>query len=420
MAAHFDYKKRILSTFLPSDAQSQIVLVTGARQTGKTTISKVQYPNLRYINLDAIENREKLKSIHTAQWGQQIGAAIIDEAQKEPSVFEKMKFAYDEGSLSFSVLLGSSQILLMKQIRESLAGRVSIYELFPFMMSELFTNHHFPLALPLFDYLLQTKELNETLHNIAAVLFDEDEAQRKAAQAHLLTWGGMPSLLTLTDEQRFKWIQDYEYTYLERDLADLARISDLQPFRIFQKLSAMRAAQLLNYSELARDAGISADTAKRYLEYLKLSYQVELLQPYYKNLTSSVVKSPKIYWIDIGIWRSLSGFSGAMSGQLYENMVVSECIKWIKTANRRAELYFYRTRSGSELDLIIQTPHGIIALEIKSRADIIHKDYKNMLEVAKKLETEWLGGLIVYNGNVIKKVAEPSIWAIPSWRLFTP
>lgn len=155
-------------------------------------------------------------------------------------------------------------------------------------------------------------------------------------------------------------MQDYEYTYLERDLSYLARLDDLEPFTKFQRLSALRSGRLLNYSELARDASVSVDTARRYLEYLRLSYQVMLLQPYYKNIISSVIKTPKLYWLDVGLLRRLGGQRGEFSGEIYETMVVNEIFKWIKTAQRDVELFFYRTRSGLELDLLLSTEKGFI------------------------------------------------------------
>ncbi|RMG71223.1 MAG: DUF4143 domain-containing protein, partial [Nitrospirae bacterium] len=217
----------------------------------------------------------------------------------------------------------------------------------------------------------------------------------------------------------WKWLRDYGYTYLERDLSDLARLDDLTPFREFQKLTALRSARLLNYSELARDTGISVDTARRYLQYLKISYQVILLKPYYKNITSTVIKSPKLYWIDVGLLRQLSGYRDTISGEIYETMVVGEIVKWIKTTQKDVETYFYRTRSGLELDIILQRGNSIIGMEVKARKNLASGDIRAMKEIAKRIGKEWLGGIVIYRGDEIRKLAEPSIWAVPSYRLFT-
>jgi predicted AAA+ superfamily ATPase len=413
------FKYRHIYRQLPDASKRSIVLLTGARQTGKTTISQHRYPQLPYYNFDAIEIRDKVNLISSMQWAQTLGAAIIDEVQKSPQVLEKIKYAFDAQELNFSVLLGSSQILLLRNISESLAGRVSIYELFPLTLSEVYAKPNRALQVPLLDEILHAEDIANCLQHVPSVLLGKQEAEKKQAQTYMLAWGGMPALLHLPEEERQKWLRDYEYTYLERDLADLARLSDLQPFRTFQKLTAMRSAQLLNYSQIARDAGVSADTARRYIEYLKISYQVFLLPPYYQNASSHLIKTPKIYWIDIGILRQLMGFYGQLSGAIFECMVVTEIYKWIKTRQSAAECYFYRTHSGTELDLLIKTQHGLIGVEIKYRDKIYPKDTRAMKVIAKELDQPWLGGLVIYNGDVLEKIAEPNIWAMPAWRLLT-
>ncbi len=412
-------KNRFLTKYLPNSDRRSLVLLTGARQTGKTTLSQIKYPQLRYINLDAPENREVLRNISTPSWSKAVGNAVIDEAQKEPAVFEKVKYAYDERGISFCLLLGSSQILLLKKARESLAGRVAIYELWPLMMNELFQDQNGSgMRIPLVDRLFSGEDLYTILADLPSVLLDKEEDRSRETEKYLLNWGGMPALLPLSDQERWKWLKDYEYTYLERDLSDLVRLDDLQPFTKFKRLSSLRSGKLLNYSELARDASVSVDTARRYLEYLRLSYQVILLQPYKKNLTSSVIKTPKLYWLDIGLLRQLSGQRGELIGEVYETMVVNELFKWIKTAQKNTEIYFYRTRAGLELDILLETEKGFLGMEIKSRKVSAATDTQPMKEVAKALGNDWRGGLVVYQGNEIKKIAEPNIWAVPSRRLF--
>lgn len=394
--------------------------MTGARQTGKTTLIRYAYPELNYINLDSPENRSAVNNTGSADWAQDIGAAVLDEAQKVPSIFEKVKYAYDAGALKFSVLLGSAQIMLLHQVRESLAGRVFLYELWPLMACELLTPAGIPApAAPLLEDLLTADSVETVLGSKPEILLAEEEAPRIKAENYLLRWGGMPELLHLEDEDKKQWLRSYEYTYLERDLADLARLKDLEPFRKLQKLAALRAARLLNYSELAKDAGISVDSARRYLEYLALSYQVVLLQPYHENLTSQVVKSPKLYFVDVGILRRLAGSSGEASGEVYENYAVAEIFKWIRTAQKDVEIYFYRTRSGLELDLLLKTEKGFIGIEIKSSRRLSSIDYRPMLALAARLGNKWLGGICLYRGQKLYKLADPGIWAVPSYRLFT-
>lgn len=422
-------KYRFLMRRLPDPSRKRLVILTGARQTGKTTLVKSAYTDLRYINLDAPENRDAVRSISSMSWARDVGIAVLDEAQKEPTVFEKVKYAYDDDAISFSVLLGSSQILLLKKIRETLAGRVSLFELWPLMMCEL---REMPSGVaradgnaslflpspPLLDRFFTEEPLKDILESVPGILLDREDETARRAEAYLLQWGGMPALLSLTDDERYRWLKDYGFTYLERDLSDLARLDDLSPFRKFQRLAALRSASLLNYSELARDAAVSVDTARRYLEYLRLSYQTVLLPPYHTNLTSIVVKTPKLYWLDIGILRMLSGITGILTGEIYETMVVGELMKWIKTAGKNGELYFYRTRSGLEVDILMDTPAGVVGMEIKARSVIAPKDITALKEIARSLEDRWRGGLVIYPGDAIKPLADPQIWAVPSRRLF--
>lgn len=411
--------KRVLQNYLPKSTTRRVVLLTGARQTGKTTLSKYTYPDLRYINLDAPENRDALSAIPTSSWGRDVGNAVIDEAQKSPVVFEKVKYAFDAGNVSFCVLTGSSQILLLKKFRETLAGRVSLFELWPLMACELFHGGGGgEMPPPMVDKLFTDKPVDAIFGSVPGICLDDPDSRQRAAETHLLRWGGMPALLHQPEEERWKWLRDYEYTYLERDLSDLARLDDLEPFRKFQRLSALRSGKLLQYSELARDAGVSVDTARRYLEYLRISYQSVLLQPYHRSITSSVIKTPKMYWVDMGILRQLTGFRGEPTGDLYETFVVGELFKWMKTVQRADALYFYRTRSGLEVDLLLETNQGIIGMEIKSREKVAPSDTRPLRDVAAGLGSEWRGGIVIYRGHEIRKIAEPSIWAVPSRRLF--
>lgn len=419
--AELPHKYRYLSSFLPAPPSKRIVVLTGARQTGKTTLCRHIYKGLNYINLDAPENRDTLRELSTAAWSQTVGDAVIDEAQKEPAVFEKVKYGFDGGGVTFTVLTGSSQILLLKKIRESLAGRAFFYELLPLMQCELAT----PSDLlnpppPLLDMFFSPKTVGSILSRLPGSLLDSDDYPHRQAEAHMLNWGGMPALLSLSEADRWQWLKNYGYTYLERDLGDLARLDDLMPFRKFQKITALRSGMLLNYSDLARDTGVSVDTARRYLEYLRISYQAVLLQPYYRNLTSAMVKTPKLYWIDPGIWRQLTGFKGEVTGQLYETMVTCEIIKWMRTRQHDAELFFYRTRSGMEVDLLIETSAGLIGIEIKSRQTVAEKDTRPLRALAEKLGKSWRGGLVVYRGSKIFQIDTADIWAVPSRRLFQP
>lgn len=397
-----------------------MVVLTGARQTGKTTLARTTYGDrLRYLNFDDLSLRTDVEEIRTAEWAKAIGPAILDEAQKAPSVFEKVKYAYDEGSLDFSVLLGSSRILLLDQVRESLAGRAFLYDLWPLMLSEIAAEPGASLQRPLLGRILEAGSTSALADEPARLLGAEEE-RRQSAFEHLQHWGGMPELLRLGDDDRRMWFRSFQQTYLERDLVDLVRLADLQPFRKLQRLAMLRSGELVNYASLAQDAQIAASTARRYLEYLHLTYQVVLLQPYHENLTSQVVKSPKLYWTDLGLLRGGTERWGKLDGPQFETLVVTECKKWISTAFEPAKLFYYRTRSGQEVDLLLELPSGILGIEIKNRDTTARKDLRAQRAIAEALGDRWLGGLVVYRGRSLREIDQNfGIWEMPVHRLFT-
>jgi predicted AAA+ superfamily ATPase len=225
--------------------------------------------------------------------------------------------------------------LLLKNIRETLAGRAFLFELWPLLQSELHPacTNRAPLA-PLLDKIIVQPDLSNVLTQTAPVLFGTKEIDSIETENHLLQWGGMPGLLSLPEQQRWKWLKDYCYLYLERDLGDI-------------------------------------------------------------------------------------GFKEGVNGELYETMIVSEIYKWVKTSQLQIGLYFYRTQSGMELDLLLTTDTGVIGMEIKSRETVVKKDWRNMTRIADMLAGEWKGGIVVYRGNQIDLLdADLNIWAVPSRRLF--
>lgn len=401
------------------NARQSIRVVVGARQVGKSTLSKMVGAHLKYFNLDAPEIRDALSAIPASLWARDVGPAILDECQKLPSVFEKVKYAWDENKIQDSVLTGSSQLLLLQRVRESLAGRISLHECWPLMLSELAVETYGDQpSVPLLHSLLCSEgALDSILEQQRSRYIGVEESVRIVAEDYLLRWGGMPALVHLNEAHREDWLRDYISTFLERDLADLARLNDLEPFRKFQRLCALRSGGILSYSELARDCGVSVDTARRWLEYLRISFQTILLQPYTKNLTSRVVKSPKLFWCDMGLQRRLCGRSEMVTGEVFESYVISEIHKWIRSMHVDANLLYYRTISGMEVDLIMETPKGVIGCEIKSRDTVNTHDARQLMKIAEALGSQWRGGIVIYRGKTLQRLCEPNIWAIPSHRL---
>jgi len=169
-------------------------------------MARQTYPELRYINFDAPENRDFAKTLRAMSWGKTLGAAVLDEAQKAPVVFDKVKYSFDEGGINFTVLLGSSQILLLKRIRETLAGRAFFYELFPLMLSEIAAVTE-PSKPPLIAELIAATDPHQLLEDLPAMRLPQEEEATLTALNYMLTWGGMPALLTLDDNDRRQWLQ---------------------------------------------------------------------------------------------------------------------------------------------------------------------------------------------------------------------
>lgn len=407
--------QRALAKRMPAKDQRALVLLTGARQTGKTTLARHIYPELRHLNLDAIETRDQLRQVSTFAWARTVGPAVIDEAQKAPELFEKIKFAYDEGRLQFTALLGSAQILLLRKVRETLAGRLLLRELWPLMPSEIRQTRQGGGQAPLLERLLSASDPQALLESEPEILVGEENELRRELEEYLLQWGGMPALMTLTAEQRRDWLAGYEVTYLERDLADLSRLNDLLPFRKCQRLAALHTAQLLNYSELARDAGVSVETARRYLEYLRVSYQAWFLEPYAGNLRKRLVKTPKLYWVDLGVWRHLTGRWGPVDGFAFETYVVTEVMKLLSACGGTARLSFFRTLAGLEADLIIEGEHGVIGAEVRLAERVASSDGAALRRASADIGPRWRLGLVIYRGSRLFRLSD-GIWAVPSTR----
>jgi len=406
--------ERDLGALLPKPDSRFLVLLTGARQTGKTTLLKRAYPGLAYFNLDAIETREWLARQTSFAWASSPGPAILDEVQKEAGLIDKVKFAWDEGSLACTVMTGSSQILLLRHVRETLAGRVRLLELFPLGVGERAG------VSPSTTLFAAVASGFSAFSELAVEFRPELSTAMVDAENEAYSWGGMPSLIGMGEADRKLWLADYRSTFLQRDLADLARINDLLPFSTFQRLVALRVGGLVNYADLARDSGLSADTARRYLEYLRISYQAELLQPWFANPARRLVKSPKVIVLDMGLLRSATATWDLDSGGYFENFLVAEMLKALRTAKSGTLASFWRTAGGAEVDLVLETPRGVLGIEIKNRREAIAGDARHLRALAEDMGERWSGGLVLYRGSILRKLGEPNIWALPSWRLWAP
>jgi len=401
------------------EAPRRLVVLTGARQVGKTTLAKIIYAGrYKYFNLDSVGERLRLEKVPAEAWDKVVGEAVFDEIQKVPSLFEKIKWAYDERKIDFSVLLGSSRILLLDKVRESLAGRVFLYELWPLTVGELAPFYGAPFSKRPFLASLVSKpqESIPLLATLSSGIVGEEIGKLKATMEHILQFGGLPALLEYPPEERFAWLEAYQSTYLERDLADLARLRDLEPFHICHRLAALRAARILSYSELARDAGLPVSTVRRYLHYLDLSYQIYRLPAWTGNPSVRLIKSPKLIWFDSGMQRVLSGQINGLTGEQYENTLIGQILGTLWGLGVKSSASYLRTAGGLEIDLLVETQRWILAFEFKSREKAYSKDARPIERAERILGPKLFGGFVVYRGEDVGQLSE-KVWAIPDWLL---
>jgi predicted AAA+ superfamily ATPase len=411
---------RYLTARLPTPSgPRRLAVLTGARQVGKTTLARHLYGgDLRYLNLDSPGERERVSGVPAEGWAKVVGPAVLDEVQKAPAILEKLKWAYDEGQLDFSVLLGSSRILLLDRVRESLAGRVFLYEMWPLTIGELSPVYGGELPREPWILRLATSSdgLREMLEPVMQGVVGPEVGAAQAATHHLLEWGGLPPLLQYPPEERLAWLDAYQATYLERDLLDLAQLRNLDAFTACHRLAALRAGRILSFSELARDAALPVSTARRYLRYLELSYQTFRLNAWAKGAGTRWIKAPKLIWFDSGVQRTLSGQVAGLSGEQYESAMTAQVLITLWSLGTRFTPSYLRTAGGLEIDLLLERQDRILALEIKARSTVSGRDATAFGRVRHHLGDRLAGGLVVYRGQQVVELGD-GVFAIPDWLL---
>ena len=348
--------------------QYPFVTVTGPRQSGKTTLCRTTFPDLRYVNMEAPDNREFAETDPRGFLAQFDNGAILDEIQRVPMLFSYLQVLGDElGRNGLFVLTGSAQFQLMEAITQSLAGRTALLQLLPLSLSER-------------KRAGASVDLNEILHT--------------GFYPRILDQGLDPVLAH----------GDYFETYVERDVRLVSEIRNLSSFRRFVRLCAGRVGQLVNLVSMGSDAGVSHTTAKQWLSVLETSYIVFQLQPYHANIRKRLIKSPKLYFYDVGLASYLLGIqrpsqiaTHPLRGFLFENMVISEILKHRFNLSRRADLTFYRDSQGLECDVLYQTGNGLAAIEIKAGATVA-SDYFGPLNRVAKLIDDVAWKAVVFGG----------------------
>ena len=383
--------RQISAELLQAAAEYPVISVFGPRQSGKTTLVRMTFPEKPYFSLEDPDLRLAAETDPRGFLRQMKGGAILDEVQRVPSLLSYLQGIVDDSRQPGRfILTGSHQPQLHGAISQTLAGRTALLSLWPFSLREL---RHYGRDLDPFD---------------------------------LIVRGCFPRLHEEDLEGR-RFFNGYLQTYVERDVRALIQLRDLTQFQNFLTLLAGRVGQIVNYSSLANDVGVSSTTIKHWLGVLEASYVVFKLKPFSTNLRKRVVKSPKVYFTDTGLAAYLLGihtgaqaFRDPLRGGLYENLVIADIVKGALNRGIRPELYFYRDTHGNEVDLIIREEGDLIPIEIKSAETYSSNFVKGLTRFRALSLPRTRPGFVLHAGErthlvhgvrILNPLAEQDIWA---------
>jgi predicted AAA+ superfamily ATPase len=346
--------KRTLSNKLASLAQQfPVVSIIGPRQSGKTTLAKALFSGHAYISLEDPNEREFAVTDPKGFLRRFSGGVILDEIQRAPALLSYIQGIVDsEDRPGQFILTGSQQFHVMEKVTQTLAGRTALVNLLPFSLDELLCRTS-----------TDPWRLDEMPPQTVQPSFTLEEIIFKGLYPRIHDKGLEPH----------DWLSAYYRTYVERDVRDLANIGNLETFQRFVRLCAGRSGQLLNLSSLALDAGISHTTARNWISILQAGFIIHLLPPHFANFSKRIVKTPKLYFLDTGllcyllrIRESEELVTHAMKGHIFETFVLTELYKAFAHRGETPPLYFWRDKTGHEVDVVIDTGSRLIPIEIKS------------------------------------------------------
>ena len=369
-----------------------VLVLTGPRQSGKTTLAKSVFSDKTYISLENPDERAFALQDPKRFLQRFPQGAVLDEVQRCPELLSWLQAWVDErGIMGDFVLTGSSQFDLMVGVTQTLAGRVGRVELLPLCADEMATSQKAPA------------DLNTALfQGCYPALYDRDVSPPD-------------------------WFANYISTYIERDVRQLVAVRNLTQFQTFVKMCAARSGQLLNLTSLGADCGISSVTAKQWLSVLEASYIVSLLQPHHRNFGKRLVKAPKLYFCDVGLAAWLLGIRDATSldthaarGALFETYVVSELMKQRLNAGQPRDLYFWRDSAGNEVDVVIESAQGLQAIEIKSGSTFASDWTDGLKKWQKFAGDESIQPSLAYGGTDSHEREGVQVWGWPALGKLSP
>lgn len=364
----------------------KVLYLGGPRQVGKTTLLSrlAQRLKIHYVSLDNLSARELARRDPDLFLQKYPAPLFIDEVQYAPDLFSSIKLRVDATERNGQYwLTGSQQFSIMKNLKESLAGRVGILSLLGFSMSEekKIIKCKLPFLPTRSPRFYERSDLRSVFHRIFRGFF--------------------PSLTKRNAPEIERFFNSYVQTYLDRDLRDIFNVSHLSTFHVFLQLCAARTGQILNYSTLARDAGVSVHAAREWIHILETSMQIYLLRPYYRNVSKRIIKSPKLYFLDTGLaafltkWKSPDSLmSGAMAGAFFETYVVGEIIKSYLYRGEEPPLYYFRDKEHHEVDILIERNNVIYPIEIKMSSRVNESEINNIMYLRKKIPNVEKGAVI--------------------------
>ena len=381
------------------------VVVTGARQTGKSTLVQKLAPGSRaYFSLDDLDVVDTARRDPDALVGGS-SPVTLDEVQREPDLLHAVKRAIDTRRKSGQFLLtGSANLLLMRRVSESLAGRASYLTLWPMTRRE----QRGLGRCGLWDELIETPD--EDWLDMLASRSGEPEDWRQLARR-----GGYPTpaVHMRKDDERAIWFDGYVRTYLERDLQELSAVAALPDFRRLMRAACFRLGQMLNQTELGRDIALPQPTVRRYLNLLETSYQLVRLPAFAVNRTKRLIKTPKLYWGDTGIALHLAEGSEP-GGPHLENLILTDLVAWRDSRLERCELFYWRSTIGEEVDFVIETGGRVLPIEVKASARPRLSDARHLLTFRAEYGRKARAGLLLHTGKTLQWIA-PDVLAAPWW-----
>jgi predicted AAA+ superfamily ATPase len=382
-------------------------IVSGARQTGKSTLVSrlVNKPERLYLTLDDLDVLGQARS-DPDDLVARAPRVTLDEVQRAPDLLLAVKRAIDtDGRPGRFVLTGSANLLLMRQVSETLAGRASYLTLWPMTRREQMGLG----TCGIWEDLLASEDAAWP-DIVAAQETDRDDWQAFARR------GGypVPALQLRTAPDRQIWFAGYTQTYLERDLQDLSAVASLPDLRRLMRAVCLRLGQLVNQTELGRDVAVPQPTVHRWLNLLDASYQLVRLPAYAANRTKRLIKAPKLYWADTGLALHLSG--GEPGGPHLENLVLGDLLAWRDARHDRADILYWRTAAGEEVDFVIEIDGRVVPIEVKATARPRVTDARHLASFRHEYRGRSRTALLLHTGDRVEWLA-PGILAAPWWKV---